>query len=150
MHMAFSNQTAQFLLAAMESEEIQQVTSQFSDDEAEVTETRILCWNYWWFLYCTWAASFGGLVSRRGVASNGFTVSIQQLIGPVFFSFYELQAKPTAGSETSPSMRSFSFCIHRWDLSHHAQLVKCRWESTKNIERSVFSSLTHVPFFPVK
>ena len=51
MQMALSNQTVQFALAAMESEAIESVTSQLSDD-AEVTETRILCWNYLWFLYC--------------------------------------------------------------------------------------------------
>ena len=45
--MAFSDQMAGFLLAAMES-----VASQISDD-TEVTEIQILCWHYWCFLFCT-------------------------------------------------------------------------------------------------
>ena len=56
MQMALSNQTVQFLLAALESEEFKQVTCDC--DEAQFTETRTLCWNYWWFLYCTWTVCF--------------------------------------------------------------------------------------------
>lgn len=43
--MAFSDQMAEFLMAAMES-----VASQLGD---EVTDIEILCWHYWCFLYCT-------------------------------------------------------------------------------------------------
>lgn len=44
--MDLSDRMTEFLTSAMES-----VASQFGDD-AEVTEISILCWHYWWFLYC--------------------------------------------------------------------------------------------------